>query len=84
MYITYEQRAAVALVQITRKSRYVFMECKKSAFHVNHIRAEVIELLMRYVKSSTYVDTIYCLKIIKQVRFLHINGAKEHFTIAQF
>lgn len=48
MYITYE-RAAIALVQITRESRYVFMECKKSAFHVNHIRAGVIESLMRYV-----------------------------------
>jgi len=53
MCITYE-RAAVALVQITRESRYVFKECKKSAFHVNHITAEIIEPLMRYVSHLLY------------------------------
>lgn len=72
MCITYE-RAAVALVQITRESRYVFMECKKSTFHVNHIRAKVIDSFMRYVSHLlTYTDTVYCLKIIKMY-FLHMN-----------
>lgn len=50
---------------------------KKSAFYVNHIRAEVTESLNILYKSSTYVDAVYCLKIIKQMCFLR--AAKDYF-----
>lgn len=41
-------------------------------FHVSHIRTQVIESLMHYV-SHLLTYTVCCLKIIKQMYFLHIN-----------
>lgn len=58
--ITYE-RAAVALGQITRESRYLW-DAKKSAFHVNHIRGEITESLARHV-SHLLRYAIYCIKM---------------------
>jgi len=78
MCITYE-RAAVALIQITRESRYVFIwNAKKSAFHVNQISLSN-RVVRALCKLSSYVDMVYCLKIIKQMLFFACKCSRRIF-----